>query len=174
MNIAINITGAELKAMLAFVGVDEPATAGLCVCMDGRLMATDSFAMVVRRPAGGFATADTVGRRLIPVAALKDAARAKAVRIEVVDEVVTIDADGAVRTCVLAPDVPPPFHLIFPTQPEAVQSIGLNPQHIACVAGVDKALGKESRAWTFSFYGSARPVVAEHGAWSVLIMPRAS
>lgn len=171
MNITINITGAELKAMLAFVGADEPITAGLCVCPDGRLMATDGFALVVR----GEGPRDTDGRRLVPVAPLKDAARAKSIAITIVDEAVTIDADGAVRTCVLAPDVPPPFGLLFPTQPEAVQQLGLNPQHIACVAGIDKALGtKESRAWTFSFYGASKPVVAEHGAWSVLIMPRAS
>lgn len=171
MNITIDIPGAELKAMLAFVGADEPITAGLCVCPDGRLMTTDGQALVVR---GADPRTDTAGRRLIPIAALKDAARAKAVRITVADETVSVDADGAVRNVELAEDVPPPFHLVFPTTPEAVTTIGLNPQHMACVATVDKTLGsKATRAWAFTFYGAAKAVLATHAAWSVLIMPRA-
>lgn len=167
--ITIDITGAELKAMLSFVG-EEPITAGLCVCPDGRLMATDGEALVVR---GANARADTTGRRLIPTAALKEGARAKAVRITVVGETVQIDADGAVRTCVLSDEMPPPFERIFPAEPVELARIGLNPQHIARVATVDKAIGaRGGSCWAFSFFGALRPVVAETGTWSVMIMPR--
>ncbi len=165
----IEITGAELKAMLAFASADEPILAGLCVCPDGRLMTTDGRALVVR---GVAPRAASQGRRLIPTEALKEAVRAKKVVIAVEGETVSVDADGAVRTCALAPDIPPPFEQIFPDAPEALAHIGLNPQHIARVAGIDKVVGgKEGACWDFSFYGPLEPVVASKGAWSVVIMP---
>lgn len=166
----IEITGAELKAMLAFASEDEPIMAGLCVCPDGRLMATDGQALVVR---GAGAKYDTSGRRLIPSAALKEAVRAKKVLITVQGEVVTVNADGAVRTCELAPDLPPPFEQIFPDAQQALASIGLNPQHIARVAVVDKVAtaNKGGACWAFEFFGPLEPVVATRGAWSVVIMP---
>lgn len=167
--LTIEISGAELKAMLAFASEDEPVMAGLCVCPDGRLMTTDGQALVVR---GAGPRHDTSGRRLIPTAALKEAVRAKHVVISVDGEEARIDADGATRTASLAPDIPPPFEQIFPTDLEALATIGLNPQHIGRVAVIDKVLGnKGGSTWAFEFYGALEPVVASKGAWSVVIMP---